>query len=90
MRSRIAMWGAAGFLVAAWWAVYIYVRGPEVPIRYEALTWMVVRITCPIAFLSSYPIPYYVTFVANAATYALIGLIVEMLRLRLHRHEHVH
>lgn len=88
MRSRIAMWGAAGFLVAAWWAVYIYLRGPEVPIRYEAFTWMLVRITCPIALLSSYPIPYYVVLVANAATYALIGLIIEMLRSRLHHHEH--
>jgi hypothetical protein len=90
MRSRIALWGAAGFLVAAWWAVYIYVRAPEVPIRYQAFTWMLVRITCPIAFLSSYPIPYYAALLANAATYALIGLIVEMLRLRLHRQEHAH
>lgn len=90
MRSRIAMWGAAGFLVAAWWAIYIYVRGPEVPIRYEAFTWMLVRITCPIAFLSSYPIPYYATLFANAVTYALIGLLVEIAWSRLHGHEPAH
>jgi hypothetical protein len=84
------MWAGTGFLVAAWWAVYIYVRGPEVPIRYEAFTWMLVRVTCPIAFLSSYPISYYATLFANAATYALVGLIVEMLRSWLHRHEHAH
>jgi ABC-type bacteriocin/lantibiotic exporter with double-glycine peptidase domain len=42
-----------------------------------------VRITCPIALLSSYPIRLEWVLLANAATYALVGLIVEPLRQRL-------
>jgi hypothetical protein len=44
---------------------------------------MLVRITCPIALISSFPIRMEWTFLANAATYALVGLIVENLRQRL-------
>jgi hypothetical protein len=40
MRSRILMWEAAGFLVAAWCAVYIFARGPETSIRSETFVWM--------------------------------------------------
>src|SRR5208337_2577689 len=39
--------------------------------------------TCPIALLSSYPIRLYWVLLANTATYALVGLVVETLRQRL-------
>ena len=42
-----------------------------------------VRLTCPIALLSFYPLSVYLVLLANAATYALLGLIVENLRRRL-------
>jgi hypothetical protein len=42
-----------------------------------------VRLTCPIAILSFYPLSLYFVLVANAATYALVGLIFETLRARL-------
>ena len=38
-----------------------------------------VRLTCPIALFSSYPISLYWVLLANAATFALIGLAVEAL-----------
>ena len=41
-----------------------------------------VRLTCPIALLRFYPIRLYWVLLANAATYALVGLIVEALRQR--------
>jgi len=79
MKLRIAVWAGAGFLVAAFWAVYLLfshatVAGP---------LWILIDITCPIAFLRFYPISLYVVLLANAATYALIGLVVESLRRKL-------
>jgi hypothetical protein len=43
---------------------------------------ILVRLTCPIALLSRYPISLSWVLLANAATYALVGLIVEMSRRR--------
>jgi hypothetical protein len=44
---------------------------------------ILVRLTCPIALLSQYPISLSWVLFANAATYALLGLIVETLRSQL-------
>ena len=46
----------------------------------RALASILTRITCPIALLSSYPLSLYSVLFANAATYALVGTIVETLR----------
>jgi hypothetical protein len=34
MKYRIAMWASAGFLVAAWWALYFASRNKDNPITY--------------------------------------------------------
>ena len=84
MKYRIAIWAGMGLLVAGGWALYALATTPP------ALGWgdpllPVVRLTCPIAILGrSYPISLYWALLANAATYALAGLIVETLRQRLH------
>jgi hypothetical protein len=44
---------------------------------------IIVRLTCPIALLNSYPLRLSWVLLANAATYALLGLIVETLRRQL-------
>jgi hypothetical protein len=79
MRYRIAMWSSAGFLVAVGWALYFAMVNKDSPI--EPMVSTLVRLTCPIAIAGShYPISIYWAVVANVATYALAGLIVETLR----------
>jgi len=85
MKYRIAMWASAGFLVAGCWGLYFAVRSKDIPI--EPLVYTLARFTQPIAVLSSYPLSLYLVLFANAATYALVGLIVETLRQHLHHAE---
>ncbi|MGB2589895.1 MAG: hypothetical protein WBG02_05535 [Candidatus Acidiferrum sp.] len=80
MKRRIGMWAIVGFLVAGCWALYALAVTP--PVLTSIMT--LVRLTCPIALFSFYPLSLYLVLVANAATYALVGLLVETLRQRLH------
>jgi hypothetical protein len=80
MKYRIGTWAIAGFLVAGCWALYAF---PTLTSADPMMT--LVRLTCPIALLSSYPIRFYWVLLANAATYALVGLVVETLRQRLNQ-----
>jgi len=82
MKYRVAMWAAAGFLVASGWAVYFFVANKDLPI--EPMVSTMVRLTCPIAIVGShYPVSLYLAIAANVATYAVVGLVVETLRLQL-------
>jgi len=84
MKYRIAIGAGVGLLVAAGWALYALVTTPPALGLGDPLL-PLVRLTCPIAILgSSYPISLYLVLLANAATYALAGLLVETLRQRLH------
>jgi hypothetical protein len=79
MKYRIAMWASAGFLVAAGWAIYLLVASQDHLIEPAVSTF--IRVTCPVAIIGShYPVNLYAALVANVATYALIGLVVETLR----------
>ncbi len=82
MKFRIAIWATAGFLVAVGWAVYAFASTPPA-LTFNDPIMTLVRISCPIALISSFPIRMEWTFLANAATYAFVGLIVENLRQRL-------
>ena len=74
MRYRICAWASAGFLVASFWALYLFPTAMNsTPLLALA------RFTCPVAFVGV-PIRFYWVLLANAATYALVGLIVEALR----------
>ena len=82
IKYRIAIWGAAGSLVAFEWAVYFFLRNKQLPIG--PLVSTLVRLTCPIAIVGAhYPVSIYSALVANVATYALVGLVVEILRRQL-------
>jgi tellurite resistance protein TehA-like permease len=82
MKYRIAIWAAAGFLVASGWVVYFFVRNKELPI--EPIVSTLIRLTCPIAIVGShYPVSLYLSLAANVATYALVGLVVESVRRQL-------
>ena len=84
MKSKIAVWAVAGFVVAGGWAVYALASTPPA-LSYSDPLLPLVRLTCPIAiFGSSHAISLSWVLVANAATYALAGLLLEALRLRLH------
>jgi hypothetical protein len=79
MKYRVAIWAAAGFLVAGGWAVYFLVASKNLPLA--PLVSTLVRLTCPIAIVGShYPVSLYLALAANVATYALAGLVVEALR----------
>ena len=86
VKFRIAMWASAGLLVAGCWNLYALATFP-IQMTSEPIVWTLVRSTCPIAFASFYfhfPVSLYWVLLANAATYALIGLIVEALRQQPH------
>jgi hypothetical protein len=80
MIHRIAMWAAVGLLVAGCWAV---VAGM---IPFNSATpavWNLAVFTQPVALLSLHfhsGMRFYWVMLANAATYALVGLMVESLR----------
>jgi hypothetical protein len=82
MKYRITVWAIAGFLVAGFWALYAIATFPS-NLRE---VWTLVCMTCPIAIAGMHhAISLYETLAANAFTYALIGLIVETFRNRLHQ-----
>ena len=82
MKYRIVIWAAAGFLVATGWAVYFFLANKDPPI--EPLVSALVRLTCPIAIVGAhYPVSIYSALAANVATYALVGLVVEIIRRQL-------
>ena len=79
MKYRIAIWAAAGFLVASAWAVYFFVKNKDLPT--EPIVSALIRLSCPIAIVGShYPVSLYSAVAANVVTYALVGLVVETLR----------
>jgi hypothetical protein len=84
MKHRIAMWAGAGLLVAGCWAIYGIVSRPPALTSADPIL-ALVHLTCPISLFGSHPLQLYWVLLANAATYALLGLVVETLRLRLCR-----
>ncbi len=84
MRYRIAIWAAAGFLVASGWAVYFLVASDDHMI--EPIVSTLAQLTCPVVILGSqFPVSLSSALVANVATYALAGLVVEALRRQFNR-----
>lgn len=86
MKRRIVIWSSAGFLVAGCWALYAFATSPEqfiTNIR-EPLMQGLLAISCPVGFAGRYfAISVWSTLAINAATYAVIGLIVEAPRRKL-------
>jgi hypothetical protein len=84
MKFRIAMWASAGFLVAGFWALFAVATFPSTSQRMRDILTLI-SLTCPISIAGiHYPIGLYEVLAANTITYALVGLIVETLRHRLH------
>ena len=85
VKYRIAMWASAGFLVAGCWGLYFASADKANPIG--PIVYTLARLTQPvIAVTVSYSnsaVGLRWCLVANAATYALVGLIVETVRKQL-------
>ena len=85
MKYRISIWAGVGFLVAGCWGLYFAMANKDNLIN--PMVNALARITCPVAIASLYfhfPISLYWVLVVNAATYALVGFMVETLRQKLH------
>jgi hypothetical protein len=85
MKNRIALWAVAGFLIAGFWALYAFPSFFPTTSG-ETLPCALARFTQPIVFVGAYfhfGIRFYWVLLANAATYALVGLIGESLRQKL-------
>ena len=87
MIFRIALWASTGFLVSAGWGLYFASANKANPI--EAIVYALFRLTQPVAAItvSYFDFPRGLTWIVveNAATYALLGLIVETIRQRYRR-----
>ena len=82
MKYRIAGWAVAGFLVATFWGVYFAMANKQRPI--DPIVSFTSRLTCPIGILGSHSaISLWWAVLANLATYALIGVLLELLRKQL-------
>jgi hypothetical protein len=80
---RIAVWASTGFIVSLGWGLYFAMTRKGIPI--EAAVSALAKLTQPAAGVILYikpSLPLGLTWVAfaNAATYALLGLIVETIR----------
>ncbi len=87
MKYRIGMWASAGFLVASCWALYAFATTPPAMTSADPIVTLV-EFTCPVVLAGIYfhfGVSLYWVLLANAATYALVGLIVETLRHRLNQ-----
>jgi hypothetical protein len=87
VKYRIGMWASAGFLVAGCWALYAYATTPPAMTSADPILTLV-EVTCPVVFASlhfHFGVSLYWSLLANASTYALIGLTVETMRQRLNQ-----
>lgn len=91
MLRRIGLWALCGCTVALIWALTFYILGPSngkyagqgALLHYLGHT-ALLPVTIPLALLGRhyhYAITWFWSAVINAATYALIGLTVETIRL---------
>jgi hypothetical protein len=84
MKSRIAIWTTLGALVVVVWRFYISATLSN-PLGTGGVGRTLVYLTCPIAMAHQHPQGFYFVLIANAATYALAGVVVETTR----RYSHI-
>lgn len=90
MKSRIAIWTTLGALVVVVWRVYISATLSN-PLGRGGVGRALVYLTCPVAIARQHhPQGFYFVLIANAATYALAGLVVETMRRYNHTRSNLH
>ncbi len=82
MKLRIAIWTGVGAFVVVLWTLYISATSsnPLNPLGPLTPVGVLVYLICPIALVHHYALSFYFVLLMNAATYALIGTIVETTR----------
>jgi hypothetical protein len=75
MKYRVSAWASVGFLVAAFWSLYLFPSTLSV----SPIVVTLARVTCPVTYLPM-GMHFYWVLLANSLTYALVGLAVERLR----------
>ena len=76
MKLRIAIWTGVGALVVVLWTFYISATSSTLLGIVRTLAYL----TCPIALAHQYALSFYFVLLMNAATYALVGTVVETMR----------
>jgi len=79
MKRRIVLWATMGLFVGGVWIAYAFATAPDYEQRSAAnrVLQVLAYTTCPIVVAG--PSFYWVPL-ANAATYALLGLVLELFR----------
>ena len=81
MKRRIAIWASIGFLVACCWILYTFVVPPDYLNMSEPVVEAFAFASCPLVFaFRAVPLSFWWVAPINSATYAVIGLIIEILR----------
>jgi hypothetical protein len=79
---RIVMWASVGFLISAGWGLYFASANKANPI--DPIVYALINVTQPVAGIThsyfDFPRGLRAVKVENAATYALIGLILATIR----------
>lgn len=73
MKLRIAIWAAIGALAVAIWSACFLISHPD----QHGTLMTLVCLTCPIAFARNHAMSIYFVFLVNAATYAIVGALIE-------------
>jgi hypothetical protein len=76
MKSRIAIWAVTGALVVVFWTLYLFAMFPA-PL---GMARTLMELTCPVALVHHSALGVYSVLLANAVTYALVGMVVETIR----------
>jgi len=83
MKRRVVIWASAGFLIACCFVIYTFVVSPEqrIDMMRNPLIEIFAFISFPFSFAFPHmALPFWWVPMINAATYATIGAIVELLR----------
>jgi hypothetical protein len=76
MKIRIAIWTGMGALVVVLWTLYVSATSTTPLGIVRTLAYL----TCPISFAHRYALGFYFVLLMNAATYAVVGTVVETIR----------
>ena len=76
MKHRIAMWTGAGALIAVLWTIYISTTSTTPLGIVRTLAYL----SCPISLAHQHALNFYFVLLFNAATYAMVGTVVETVR----------
>jgi hypothetical protein len=79
MKTRIAIWAITGLVVVIFWTIYIMATRQH-PMDPGSMGRAFICLTCPIALFGHQALSIYLVLIVNAATYALVGAIVETVR----------